>query len=283
MTTSGLRRAEFGVAAFGVTALALGLVFLLDAVRFHLDVLLSGSAEGVLLLTLALFDVVLLVRGGLSLWRGMQVHARPIGVQRVARVAGRDVHVVAGEAPLAFCAGLVRPRVYLSEGCFSRLGHRELAAVVAHEGHHADRRDPLRVLLARAIGDAYALRSLPRREQAVAELSADAAAVERGGVAPLASALLAFEAGGIAPERVDRLAGARPAAEVPRAIVLMAASVLAVLVALLAAGAFIPAHPRICLPLDAAPGIIACAVIARLVALGPAWLGWRRAGLFLRT
>ena len=102
-------------------------------------------------------------------------------------------------------------------------------------------------------------------------------------MAPLASALLAFEAGGIAPERVDRLAGAPAGRRGPAAIVFLAATVLAVLVALLAAGAFVSGHPRVCLPLDAAPGMIACAVIARLIALGPAWLGWRRAGVFLRA
>jgi Peptidase family M48 len=280
---AGLRRVEFAVAALGVTAFLLALVFVLDAVRFHGDVLVSGSAHGLLLSALALADVVLLIRGGVSLWRGARVYRRQVPVLRVVRVAGRDVHVVAGSVPLAFCAGLVRPRVYLSEACFAVLGERELAAVVAHEGHHADRRDPLRVLVARAIGDAYALRSLAGREQAVAELSADAAAVERGGVAPLASALLAFESAGIAPERVDRLAGAGPANEVPRALTFLAATVLVALLVALVAALALPGEPRVCLPLASAPGILACAVIVRVVALGPAWLGWRRAGLFLRA
>ena len=281
--SSDVRRAEFAVAAFGVTAFLLGLVFLLDTVRFHRDVLVSGSVEGVLLVGLALLDVCLLVRGGVSLWRGLRLYRRRIPVVGVRTVGGREVFVVPGTAPLAFCAGLVRPRVYLSEGCFDCLGVREVASVVAHEGHHADRRDPLRVLIARAIGDAYSLRSLPRREQALGELAADAAAVRRGGVAPLASALLAFEAGGIAPERVDWLAGVRPAAQVPRAMVAGAAMVIATLVVALLAGVLTPGHPRFCLPLASAPGIIACAVLVRFVALGPAWLGWRRAGSFLRA
>ncbi len=279
--TDDLRRAEFAVAAFGLTAFLLTLVFVLDTVRFHQDVLFSGSAEGVLLIGLALFDVCLLVRGGASLWRGLLVHRRRIPVLGVRSIGGRDVYVIPSATPLAFCAGLVRPRVYLSEGCFACLGERELTAVVAHEGHHADRRDPLRVLIARAIGDAYALRSLPRREQVLGELAADAAAVRRGGAAPLASALLAFETGGIAPERVDRLAGARPSTRVPRAMLIGAAGVIATLVVALLAGALSPGHPRVCLPLASAPSIIACAVLVRLVALGPAWLGWRRAGSFL--
>jgi hypothetical protein len=281
--TEDLRRTEFAVAAFGLTALLLALVFVLDAVRFHQDVLLSGTPGGVLLVGLALCDAFALVRAGVSFSRGARLHRRGIPCIETRSVAGRTVLVVPGAEPLAFCAGLVRPRVYLSEGCFKCLTAREVAAVVAHEGHHADRRDPLRVLVARAIGDAYALPALPRREQAVAELSADAAAVRRGGVAPLAAALLAFEAGGIAPERVDRLAGARPAGEVSRVLVGGAAAVIGALLVALAAGLVMPVHTRFCLPLASAPGILTCAVLARLVVLGPSWLGWRRAGVFLQA
>ncbi len=60
-----LRRAEFAVAAFGVTAFLLALIFALDAVRFHGDVLVAAlqalprgeiHTQGVLLISLALFD-----------------------------------------------------------------------------------------------------------------------------------------------------------------------------------------------------------------------------------
>jgi len=170
--------------------------------------------------------------------------------------------------------------VYVSEGALTLLGPRELAAVIAHEGHHADRRDPLRLLVARAIGEAYSLRTLPRREQAVSELAADAAAVRRGGAAPLASALLAFP-DGVAPERVDRLAGTGPVNEVSSAMVAAAAIVMAGLVVAIGAELLVPGHPTFCLPLASAPGWIAVAVVARLVAMGPAWLGWRRAAAFL--
>ena len=139
-----------------------------------------------------------------------------------------------GARPLAFCAGLLHPRVYVSTGAVQRLSEDELAAVVEHEAHHARRRDPLRILIARAIGEAYALTALPRREQALAELAADAAAVRRRGAAPLAAALLAFDAAAIAPERVDRLVGTPPNDEVPRALVAGAGLVIVALVALIA-------------------------------------------------
>jgi Zn-dependent protease with chaperone function len=293
-TTRGLRRAEFAVAAFGLTAFLLALLFVVDAVRFHGDLLLHALSDiphgefhhgrELLLMALMLFDGFALLRGGRSLWRGVAAHRRlaaQLPVVGTRTVAGRGVRVVPGAAPRAFCTGLLRPRVYVSEGAVATLGPAQLAAVVAHEGHHADRRDPLRILIARAIGEAYSLRALPRREQALAELSADAAAVRSGGTASLASALLAFP-DGVAPERVDRLAGARPVGEVSTPMVVAAGAVVAGLGLALAAALLIPGHPSFCLPLASAPGWILVALTARLVALAPAWLGWRRAELFLR-
>ena len=171
--------------------------------------------------------------------------------------------------------------MYVSAGALATLSAAELAAVVAHEGHHADRRDPLRILIARAIGDAYSLPALARREQALAELAADDAAVRRGGKAPLASALLAFP-GAIAPERVDRLAGARPVGEVSPAMVYVTGLVIAALVLAIGAELLIPGHPTFCVPLASAPGWIVLAISVRVAVMAPAWLGWRRAELFLR-
>jgi hypothetical protein len=288
-----LRRAEFAVAAFGATAFLLAAIFALDALRFHGDVLVAAAqalpsgeihTQGVLLLSLALFDLYALVRAALSISRGVAAHRRivarmPVCEQRV--VAGRRVLVVPAARPLAFCAGLLRPRVYVSTGALERLGEAELAAVVAHEAHHAARRDPLRILIARAIGDAYSFGALPRREQALAELAADAAVVRSRGAAPLASALLAFDASEIAPERVDRLAGDAPRDEVPRRLVAGSGAVIAALLVLLTAGLVVDGHPPVCLPLASAPIWWLCAVTARLAAMGPAWLGWRRAGVYL--
>jgi hypothetical protein len=166
----------------------------------------------------------------------------------------------------------------VSRGAFERLREEELVAVVAHEAHHAARRDPLRILVAGAIGDAYSPGALSRRERALAELAADAAVVRSRGVAPLASALLAFGAAAVAPERVDRLAGEAPREEVTRMLVAFAGAVIA---GLLVLGVLMRGHPRVCLPLASAPIWWVCAVTARVAAMGPAWLGWRRAGAFL--
>jgi Zn-dependent protease with chaperone function len=290
-----LRRAEFAVAAFGLTAFLLALIFALDVMRFHRDVLIGAleavprgevQLQGVLLISLLLFDLFALVRLFSSISRGVKAHRRiasRMPVVERSEIAGRRVAIVAGQQPLAFCAGLLRPRVYVSQGACSALGEDELAAVVEHESHHARRRDPLRILIARAVGDAYSIGALPRREQALAELAADAAAVRSRGAAPLASALLAFhgDAAGIAPERVDRLVDPPRFDDVPRSLVAGAGAVIATLVVLLAVGVFIHDRPPVCLPLASAPVWFLCAVTARLAAMGPAWLGWRRAGAFL--
>jgi hypothetical protein len=301
-----LRRAEFAVAAFGLTALLLSLVFVLDVVRFHGDVLRGAAIglprghvepRGLMLLAVAVFDLLALARAAIVLSRGISAHRRlsgglPVRAQR--EVAGRSVVVLAGQRPMAFCAGLLRPRIFVSEGAFARLRPDELAAVVAHEAHHAARRDPLRILVARAIGDAFAPvpagRALSRREQALAELAADAAAVRgSGGAGPLAAALLTFHGegdgrgdGGIAPERVDRLAGESPLTDVPRALVIGAGAVVVVLLGALGWALALPDHPRFCLPLASAPVWTLCAVTARVLVMTPAWLSIRRVSAFLR-
>ena len=130
--------------------------------------------------------------------------------------------------PQAFCAGFLRPRVFLSTGALRHLGQDELGAVLAHEEHHRARRDPLRIALARVFSHAFfflpVLRRLSDRYCAMAELAADdaAARVSRGGGATLASALLSFSASahpqgavGIAPERVDHLLGRTPSWRLP--------------------------------------------------------------------
>lgn len=126
-----------------------------------------------------------------------------------------SVHVIADPRPQAFCAGYLRPRVYISQAALNLLSEAELDAVLAHEHHHQRVRDPMRLACGRILSQALffvpALRALFGRYADLAEISADAAAVRAraGGRAALASALLAFEAtgGGISPERVDSLLG----------------------------------------------------------------------------
>lgn len=71
-------------------------------------------------------------------------------LQRLARPSGAlDYAVVESPDPIAWCAGLAVPRVYLSSGLEAALSDEELQIVLAHEHAHARRRDNLRSLLLR--------------------------------------------------------------------------------------------------------------------------------------
>ncbi len=117
----------------------------------------------------------------------------------------------------AFAAGLARPRIWLSSGLVALLDEAELAAVLRHERHHVQRRDPLRVLLARSLAHglfflpaAGALRDLYMEAK---EREADAAS---GANHALAAALLKLlRAGSLAPAGAS-LAPARSAATAGR-------------------------------------------------------------------
>jgi hypothetical protein len=144
-------------------------------------------------------------------------------MRRVGIVGSLDGHptvaVIDDAEPLAFCAGYLRPAVYVSRRTVELLSDEELEAVLAHEDHHRRVRDPLRFAFARVVGQALfflpVLRSLGQRYGLVAELNADEAAVRAsaGETGPLAGAMLAFDGGeprrgvGISPERVDSLLG----------------------------------------------------------------------------
>lgn len=51
-------------------------------------------------------------------------------------------------SPIAFTAGFLGPRVYISNALAGSLSREELQTVIAHESEHAQRRDPLWSLLA---------------------------------------------------------------------------------------------------------------------------------------
>src|SRR6266566_476607 len=152
--------------------------------------------------------------------------------------------VIADDDPQAFCAGLFRPRVYLSTGALDLLDAPALAAVLAHERRHALRHDPLRLACGRVLVAGLffipAMRRLAQRQHALAELSADEAAVLIGGGdrSALASAMLSFsqagsaDAPGVDPERIDHLLGERVRWRLPAAVCLGAAAALSVLIAL---------------------------------------------------
>jgi Peptidase family M48 len=154
-------------------------------------------------------------------WRQISAHRRFAAVLEPVESLDRDprVGVIRDPRPQAFCAGYLRPAVYVSRRAVELLSDSELDAVLAHEHHHRRVRDPLRIACGRVLSQALffvpVLKPLCDRYADVAALSADRAAVRAsaGREAPLASALLAFDdnappgTNGISPERVDSLLG----------------------------------------------------------------------------
>jgi Zn-dependent protease with chaperone function len=114
----------------------------------------------------------------------------------------RCLRVVCGLPNPAFTAGLLTPRVYVAEELSERLTREQLEAVLAHEGEHVARRDPLRLFLLRLLGCLLfwipALKRLADDVRDEAEVRADDVAV-RGSPLVLASAILVISSWGAAP------------------------------------------------------------------------------------
>jgi Zn-dependent protease with chaperone function len=209
--------------------------------------------------------------------------------ERLRSRARSQVHgawVLDDDRPQAFCAGLLRPRVYVSTGALDLLDEHALAAVLAHERHHARSRDPLRLACGRALVAgmlfAPALRRLVQRQNALAEIGADDAAraegVER---AALASAMLSFSEAsgddpvGVDPQRIDNLLGEPPEWRFPlllcvlTTVVLVSMLALAVLAGRVASGSATLAPPFLsgqpCVVVLALVPAVALAVAARRV------------------
>ena len=203
---------------------------LLEACRAAFATVSPGS---VLVLALAGLTGASVFRGARSLVGQLRTARRLSRRFRALDEIGIDgfpVRVLDDPRPHAFCAGLLRPRVYISTGAEAALSAAEIRAVLAHEHHHAGQRDPLRLLAAQVASEALfflpVMRRARRRYADLAEMAADAAAVERtGSPGALAAAMLRFDqiaapgTVGIAPERVDHLLGERPRWELSASLI----------------------------------------------------------------
>ncbi|MEK6252184.1 MAG: M56 family metallopeptidase [Actinomycetota bacterium] len=184
----------------------------------------AGGPAALLGLSIAVLALTAIGLGLKSAHRQIQASRGYMGTLPVSsdsvKIGGIRCRLIDVDEPLAFCAGYLRPSVCLSSGAREQLAVAELQAVVGHEAHHRARRDPLRLLAARALADSLffipILRRISDRYSALGELAADEAAVRAvRGRGPLASALLKFSESGldpapvvsIAPERVDHLMG----------------------------------------------------------------------------
>jgi len=168
---------------------------------------------------------------------------------RAAGVDPRTIRVVDGLPNPAFTVGWLQPRIYVARSLASRLSAEQLAAVLAHEGAHVARRDPLRLSVLRFF--AYTVFWVPMLKR-LADDVADEAEVQADDVAAgnepliLASAILSvaeweqsrwriagtvgFTRPDILDRRIRRLAGEAPRAgtHVTRRSLLNAATVLVI-------------------------------------------------------
>jgi hypothetical protein len=262
-------RIDFSVPSLGELAAACQRYAVPDVRPASVLVLVLGSV-GLATVVLSVRAVVRQLRAGRRFERGLAVLGPVPGMARA--------QVVDHDEPQAFCIGLLRPRIYVSRAALELLDEDERAAVLAHEAHHARRRDPLRLLVARALADGLfflpAVRRLPERYASLAELAADEAATAvHGGRRALASALLAFDehpspaAVGIAPERVAHLVGQRPRWELPTLLLLGAAATIGALIAVTVRVAEATEHATVGLP-----ALVAQACMLAM-ALGPVLIG----------
>jgi beta-lactamase regulating signal transducer with metallopeptidase domain len=227
-----------GLSTVGLGAGVAALITAMAAVRVSPDTAHSVRVAGqtlsypavnvaaLLVLLVALAGAAAVVRMTSALWRCVRDQRR--FARCMAEVdAGARIVVLAGEEVLircfvsepaeAFCAGFLRPKIYVSTGALTTLTARELDAVVAHERNHQIARDPLRSMLEGILSKGlFFLPALSRLQHAAelqAEIDADAFAlrISGGDGQPLAAAMMQMSSGprgtvsGIRPERVDHL------------------------------------------------------------------------------
>ena len=181
-------------------------------------VVLAGAARAVR--TISRTRAALRSRRRLPLTRRLATAAARVGVAS-RTVCFEDLR------PIAYCAGVLRPMVWISTGATERLEDDELEAVLWHESYHLRHRDPWRILIAQILREMLFLfplvRSLVSRFEVAKELDADREALRaQGSAAPLAGALttlgrsapplvpadLAIGAWSTSTARVDQLCGA---------------------------------------------------------------------------
>lgn len=164
-----------------------------------------------------------------------------------ASVPPRDLRVVSGLPTPAFTVGWFRPKIFVAAELADRLTPAELTAVLAHEGAHVARRDPLRLSALRFLACLLfwirAMRELADDIADDAEIRADDAAARDHPLA-LASALVSlarwtqssavrhavgFNQRDLLERRVRRLAGEQvpPSSRLSRRSIAWAAAALA--------------------------------------------------------
>jgi Zn-dependent protease with chaperone function len=224
----------------------------------------AANAAAILVLGLAALGLAILTRALASIARQLTAQRALHKALHTAEDHG-EVRIFAGSGPPALCAGLFHPRIYISQAALASLGPQELEAVLAHEAHHRERRDPLRLAVAQVLGDAMPLvRRLAHHHALATEIDADRAAPD---TKALARALLQTSPD-VDAARVDSLLGKPPRAYLPLLYGLaITAGLLLALLVLLLAGRTASGHATLALPgLSRQPCVVALALVPGSIA-----------------
>jgi Zn-dependent protease with chaperone function len=174
----------------------IALHLLLEPVHLAFHVLL---AAGVLYAIVDRTRAMLAVRGivGLVEWTAPRPHDAIWEAARAAGIPADRVRVGVGLPNPAFTVGWFAPCVYIASELADSLSGPQLTAVLAHEGAHVSRRDPLRLSALRFLACTLfylpAMRRLADDVADEAEVAADDLALEgcdASGAAILASAIV---------------------------------------------------------------------------------------------
>lgn len=153
-----------------------------------------------------------------------------------------NVTVFEDRMPLAFTGGFLKPRVFISTKLMEALSEKELRAVILHEFHHQNSKDPLKGLVVSFISDFLFFlpisRFLKKAFSLTAEMTADAHSVSlQADPVDLAVSLLKVQKHGSpeasrffdpATERVGHLFGRRSKIRQPIARILLTVVLLVV-------------------------------------------------------
>jgi Zn-dependent protease with chaperone function len=137
---------------------------------------------------------VWLLQAGRRATTALQLNATPAELAlAMDRTGVGRVKCLATAEATAFCAGALKPKVYVSRGLIDALRSEELDAVLLHEAHHVSRLDPLRRAATRSLADTAFFVPLVRwwadRQVESSELAADRAVLGHLGPKALAGAL----------------------------------------------------------------------------------------------
>lgn len=174
--------------------------------------LLLPLGLGLCLATVEALQLILATRRLITTLHQARCTSTP-GLRRVVTRCGLpDVTLVRTDRPLVFTQGLVKPHIWLSTGLMQVLSDDELEAVLRHEAHHRQARDPLKIFVARCLSRALFFvpiaRDLCEAYCVTKEIAADAQATQAMSDAlPLARALRKLIAYPATPAPVAAMTG----------------------------------------------------------------------------